>query len=357
VKRGAGASRRPNRIHLLAHANTLEKDLPQMGFTSATEYLDFVRAHVGDFAVTANLDVFAAQETPEHGGRNDDALRVRDLQSAVGDPATAAIVALSGGGWFLRILRHVDFTPLSRRSAPLWAFGFSEMTSLLNMVASYRCGRACYWLCPNYLAWKIRPAESARAAMADFWSGLAQWIRADAHPTRNADNRSASLLDVAAIAPRREAEQIARLWSAPVTGQLVHGTAAPSTIRFIGGCLSVMAAMLAGPLGRRLHPRRKWLFIEDLKEAPYRVDRYLAALGLAGWFDVIDGVLVGDFHSGEKDDQPAVLELLRWHLDRAEVPVVATRAVGHVWPMSPVMINRSVEMRVYQNEVQFRPVF
>jgi muramoyltetrapeptide carboxypeptidase LdcA involved in peptidoglycan recycling len=77
------------------------------------------------------------------------------------------------------------------------------------------------------------------------------------------------------------------------------------------------------------------------------VDRYLAALQFAGWFERIAGVLVGDFHTKDQDQQAAVLELLPYHVPRGrKLPIVKTRSFGHVWPMSPVMINRPLEMRV-----------
>ena len=61
----------------------------------------------------------------------------------------------------------------------------------------------------------------------------------------------------------------------------------------------------------RLKPEGRWLFIEDWKEEPYRIDRYLAALQFAGWFEKIAGVIVGDFHTKEGDTQGAVVELLK----------------------------------------------
>ena len=123
-------------------------------------------------------------------------------------------------------------------------------------------------------------------------------------------------------------------------------------VRLIGGCLAVLAAVLAGSVGRRLRPRNKWLFIEDIQEAPYRIDRHLAALKLAGWFDRIAGVLVGDFHTQEADTQNAVLELLRFHLPpERRLPIVTTRCFGHVWPLVPVPVNQPLRLSVRRREV------
>jgi muramoyltetrapeptide carboxypeptidase len=94
------------------------------------------------------------------------------------------------------------------------------------------------------------------------------------------------------------------------------------------------------------------LALEDIKETPYRIDRFLAALKIAGWFDRCAGVLVGDFCSGQTDTQPAVLELLRYHLpDPLHTPVVTTRSFGHIWPLAPVPINRPLRLDLRRSKV------
>jgi muramoyltetrapeptide carboxypeptidase len=313
-----------NRIHLLAHANPAGKDIARFGFAGAAEYLAFIRENLPQpLRLTATESIFEAEEDEYHGGRSDDAMRIRDLQDALDDPRTLAIIAANGGAYFSRILPHIDFSRLTRRRGPLWALGFSEMTTLVNLIASYRCGRGVYWLCPNYLAWQFPSAEQSRAALAEFWRLLPRF-----------------LTDQPIVA----AEYID---FSPIRGELASGSVTNGRVRLIGGCISVLAAMLPGPLGRRLLPDRRWLIIEDLKEDPYRVDRYLAALQFAGWFERIAGVLVGDFHTKDQDQQAAVLELLPYHVPRGrKLPIVKTRSFGHVWPMSPVMINRPLEMRV-----------
>jgi muramoyltetrapeptide carboxypeptidase LdcA involved in peptidoglycan recycling len=243
-----------------------------------------------------------------------------------------AIVAASGGAYFTRILPHLDFSSLARRSRPLWALGFSEMTTLVGIVASYRCGRGLYWLCPNWLGSNIKPAEHARAALAEFWQTLPKVL-------------------VGQTPPHTEYLQFG-----PLRGELLAGQLRSGPVRLVGGCLAVLMALMGSPLGRRLRPRGKWLMLEDIKETPYRIDRHLAALKLAGWFDVATGVLIGDFRMLHDDTQPAVLELLKYHLpaDR-RVPVVATRSFGHVWPMVPVPMNRRLQMDVRGRMVTIGP--
>lgn len=319
----------PDRIHLIAHANPLGPDLARFGLRSVEEYVAFCRRSLArPWRLTCSTKLLKVVEEPWHGGRRDDVARIRDLQDALDDPRTAAIVAASGGAYFSRILPHVDFSGLTGRRAPLWALGFSEMTTLVGNIASYRCGRGLYWLCPNWLGSKIQPPQTAREALAEFWRVLPE------------------------ILGGQTPGEVQHLDLGPLHGRLVAGRARSGRVRLMGGCLAILAAVTSGPLGRRLRPDGKWLMLEDVRESPYRIDRHLAALKHAGWFERAAGLVLGDFHMLHEDTQPAVLELLPYHLPaKRRLPVVITRAFGHVWPIVPVLLNRALRMDVRGGEV------
>lgn len=314
-------------MHLLSAANPVGPDIGRFGFDGVDEYVDFIREHLPrPLRLTFSRPLLRAVEEPARGGRRDDAGRVRDLQTALSDPRTVAIVASNGGGWFSRILPQIDFSVLATRRTPLTVLGFSELTGLVNAVAGYRAGRGVYWLCPNYLAWKVSPPSAARAAFGRFWSELLGRIGL---PGFN------------------------RLPDEPIRGALRSGRLREGRIRLVGGCLSVMAALLAGPIGRRVRPDGRWLLIEDVNEAAYRIDRHLATFKHAGWFDRLGGILVGDFHHRDEGDQAgAVLELLRYHVPRGRaMPIVTTSELGHVWPMIPALLNRPLTVRAPGSQV------
>ena len=47
------------------------------------------------------------------------------------------------------------------------------------------------------------------------------------------------------------------------------------------------------------------------------------------------------------DTQPAVLELLQYHLPaKRRTPVVVSRSFGHVWPLVPVLLNRPLSLEI-----------
>ena len=119
----------------------------------------------------------------------------------------------------------------------------------------------------------------------------------------------------------------------------------------------MFCAFLSAKQAKRLRPDGRWLILEDIREAPYRLDRYFASFKLAGWFDRLAGLIIGDFHTQEGGDlHAAILELLRFHLppDR-RLPVVTTHSFGHTWPMLPVLLNQPVWMEVRGRNVTIGP--
>lgn len=317
---------RQNRIHVIAHARPASRDIQQLGFVDVDEYLAFIHAHTpSEYRVTCRKKLLAAREDESRGGRSDDLARADDIQAALADPRTLALIALNGGCWFTRILPHIQLDVLAKRRTPVWVLGFSEMTSLVNLVATYAAGRGVYWLCPNYLAWKIRPAAAARAAFADFWRNLPAFI----------DERQAA--DTG-------------LW-VPIEGRILSGHPKPGRLRLVGGCLSVLTASLAGPVARRVRPDGRWLFVEDIDEPPYRIDRYFATLKLAGWFEKLAGVVLGDLHGNhggqEASHVSAAAALLKHHMPpKRPLPILHAPRIGHTWPMVPVPVNRPVRLEL-----------
>lgn len=95
----------------------------------------------------------------------------------------------------------------------------------------------------------------------------------------------------------------------------------------MGGCLSVLVTTLATPY--EVETRGKLLFLEDVGEKPYRIERMLTQLKMAGKLDDLAGVVCGDFADCEGDggrDVPQILAEMFYH---ADYPVVMGLAAGH----------------------------
>lgn len=95
----------------------------------------------------------------------------------------------------------------------------------------------------------------------------------------------------------------------------------------VGGCLSLLVTTLGTPY--EIDTRGKLLFLEDVGEKPYRIERMLTHLGMAGKLDGVAGVVCGDFvdcnGAGSRDLREIVAEIFA----AADYPVVMGLPAGH----------------------------
>lgn len=97
----------------------------------------------------------------------------------------------------------------------------------------------------------------------------------------------------------------------------------------IGGCLSVIAPLIGTEFFYL--PKDAILLLEDVGEAPYRVDRLLTHLRLAGILDRVGGVALGDFIDCDspRDGEQSVEDVLEERLGDLGVPVLRSLSIGH----------------------------
>lgn len=207
----------------------------------------------------------------------DDDRRAAELLEALEDPDIDGIVAARGGYGATRILHRVPIATVA--AAHKLLVGFSDVTAL-------------------HALWAIAGVRSLHGPMlATLGRGEPRLVQRWIEGVEGA---------LPAIHPMRG-------WG---EGLAVGPLA--------GGNLSVLAALLGTPYFPPLEGAI--LFLEDVNEPPYRVDRMLTSLRSAGVLDGIRGVLLGQF-THPSDAQ--VLEVLRERLgDR--LPVAHGLAAGHV---------------------------
>ncbi len=128
----------------------------------------------------------------------------------------------------------------------------------------------------------------------------------------------ASLGDLAALLAGRPP------WPNELAGQGL--TAGQASGPLLGGNLTMLCHLLGTPWFPDL--TGAVLLIEDTGEAPYRLDRLLTQLELAGALDQVAGVAVGRL-SGGGEDPPEVLEAVTRRLEPLAKPVVMGLPVGH----------------------------
>lgn len=338
------------RIHLLAVAGPCRRLLPALKCRSAEQLISIVQRAVGDaYQVTGEKRLIEAVEDLSIGGRDDDALRAADLQRALADDEVAAVVALRGGSWLTRILPRVDFDVLAQRRTRVALFGFSELSTIINIAAQYESAVCYYDYCPAF----IRP-------------GMTRW--GQQHLGEITDQKITDSLEAQIVASRWARSQFAGKFveffadavamldghgsSRSVTGRLVQGTL-PRTAQAVavGGNLSVIVALLGTHYESALYLKDRWLLIEDINEWPHRIDRHLANFSIAGRLNDCAGILLGDFHGEDGDQNELIHAILRHHLPvTRELPVIQLREVGHIWPMSPLPIGRPLSLELKEND-------
>jgi muramoyltetrapeptide carboxypeptidase len=220
-----------------------------------------------------------------------DARRASEWREAVADPEARAIFCARGGYGSMRILPAVDPRPLLER--PRLVVGFSDVTAL--HAALNRAG----------LATLHGPVVTQLGRLPD--EPLAH-LRA--------------LLFGEAPRPARGGE--------PAPGA---GLAGDETIRagratgpLLGGTLTLLSHLAGTPYLPAFDGAI--LFLEDVGEKPYRLDRYLTQLRLAGALDRIAGVAVGQL-SGCDEGEVRGLDVVRDAVRDLGVPAIAGLPAGH----------------------------
>ncbi len=371
-------------IHLLSVASSCRTTVRDLGCGDAQGLIDLVQEAVGDgYRVTGSAAQIEAIEDDGRGGRQDDAARARRIERTLADDRIVAAVALRGGAWLTRILPRIDFDVLKRRGRPLALFGFSELTPLLNIAAGYDTVYAYHDLCPGYLLEALtdharrnhKRLRRTAAPGATGGPGTTGGLPASVSPTPShcraaveafakrwakrlfPEEFTAFFRDVTAIiegrgsgrkitgrrieAPRRmnpTARAGRRMNPAARAGAVQDG--ADHAVTVVGGNLTTLVTLLSSTYARALHPDGRWLLMEDIHETPDRVDRLLSHLSLSGWLGRYEGILLGQFRDGRGDRTRAVLACLEKHLGRTRPPIVVTRNIGHVWPVSPLILGR-----------------
>jgi muramoyltetrapeptide carboxypeptidase len=233
---------------------------------------------------------------PDVGARlgylaGDDARRLEEWREAVADPEARAIFCARGGYGSMRLLPSIDPAPLLDR--PKLLVGFSDVTALHALLN--------------------------RAGLATVHGPVVTQLgRA---PADAVDHLEALLTGTA---PRPGP------WAPPGPGAGLEGSAVVVPGRATGPLLGGTLALLSHLCGTPWLPSLEGaiLAIEDVGEAPSRLDRYLTQLRLAGALDGLAGVVVGQLSGCDAGDGAAA-EVVRAAVRALGVPAVEGLPFGH----------------------------
>lgn len=238
----------------------------------------------------------------EHGYlAGTDQRRADELMDAFRDPRVDAIFPGTGGYGTMRILDRLDYQVI--RANPKLLIGFSDITGL-HAALGAKAGLVTYHS-PNPM-WGLGSPDG----MTSFteWS----FFRA---------------LDAA------RADRGYLIEAPPGVPQPMGLTCGRARGRLVGGNLSLVAALEGTPYAVDMD--EAILLIEDVHEAPYRVDRMLRQLELAGRFERLRGVVLGQFTDNYEPGEPIPAPtfqpegVLEQYFGQRGIPVLVNFPLGH----------------------------
>jgi muramoyltetrapeptide carboxypeptidase len=225
--------------------------------------------------------------------------RLSDFNSALSDPSIDAIWCLRGGYGSIRLLDRINYDALVAQ--PRVVIGFSDITAVLNAITQLT-GLVTFH------------GPVARSSMSAF--------------TRQHFER---VLARSVVAGRLERIPVGSEVLIPKDNRIVSVTGGIAEGRLVGGNLSLLQCLIGTPYFPNLADAI--LFLEDVGEDLYRVDRMLAHLRLSGALRHLAGVLVGRFTDLERANRDGALgfdEVLSHYLAPLRIPVAYGFPVGHI---------------------------
>jgi len=235
-----------------------------------------------------------------------DAERAEQINSLFRDKAVRGIICARGGYGSLRLLTLLDYKTI--RKNPKVFVGFSDATALLTVFYN-RCG------------------------LVGFHGPMVTTLATATQKARNA------LYGVVA-----SAEKI-RLTSQHAV--VIQAGRASGPV--LGGNLTTLSHLLGTPFAPVL--KGHILILEEINEAPYRLDRMLMQMKLAGCFNGIAGLVMGSFKNcGKKKD---VYEIVAEIFRDAKFPILAGFSFGHVRENPTIPVGLKATLDADENLLQF----
>lgn len=226
--------------------------------------------------------------------------RVDDLHAMFADREVRAVWAARGGSGTSGILPHLDYA-LLRANAKI-VVGYSDMTAL-HLALLARAGVVCFH----------GPVASSR--FPDFSATFLRSVLMDPRPAVE-------------LLPSAQDDAEPREAGHPAPGALREGVAEGP---LVGGNLSMVSALVGTPFMPRTGGAV--VFLEDVQEAPYRIDRMLTQLAQAGITSRASALAFGYFRKCVPRDEDASLSLAQVLDDQVAAlrkPAAFGVAFGHI---------------------------
>ena len=236
-------------------------------------------------------------------------MRAKDINDMFANPRINAIFAIRGGYGAIRFIDKLNYDVIKKN--PKIISGFSDITTLLLAI-------------------------NEKTGLVTFHGPMADNLKEIPSTTENSCNKafmsnsSYNLLD------------FDNSYTIMKSGR--------GSGRITGGNLSLIVATLGTDY--EINTDGKVLFLEEVNEDSYRVDRMLQQLRLAGKFKNLKGIIIGDFRNTKKADPTdmSIDEVFYDNFGKLNIPIIKGLKSGHVRPFITIPIGANVKIDTYKRE-------
>jgi len=231
--------------------------------------------------------------------------RAEDFQKALDNPNIKAIWCARGGYGTVRMIDKVNFTKYKEN--PKWVIGYSDITAIHNQL-------------------NIEGSESIHAMMC----------------TSLTDDLS----EIENTVDSFKCALFGNTLNYSIKGSAYNKTG-NVTAPLVGGNLTLLHTMLGSKTS--IDTSGKILFIEEIGEYKYHIDRMLQSLKRAGYFDNLKGLVVGDISRMRKNTTPwgkSIEQLILDVVQEYDFPVLFNFPAGHEDDNRALILGRTIQLAV-----------
>lgn len=270
------------------------------------EYIDGAKQKLREWGLNPTEGQYARSACGRYAGTVRQ--RTDDLQSALDDNNVKAVLCTRGGYGLMQIIDKIDFSSFIRN--PKWFIGFSDVTVLHGAIAALGIS-SLHAIMAKHLTELPSESESVSELKNILFGQLPVY------------NTPSHLLNIPGVAGGR----------------------------LIGGNMAVLMGLRYTPFDYSYD--NAILFIEDIGEEPYKIDRMMQNLRLSGILSRISALIVGQFNEMEEDLSldSGVYDSLCEILKPYNIPVCFGFPTGHVDYNLPLIVNAGVRLEVSEEGV------
>ena len=236
--------------------------------------------------------------------------RLNDLQAAMNDREVRLIFCSRGGYGAIHLLEQLNFDIIKEN--PKWLLGFSDITAL-------------------HSTFQRNGLMSIHAPMAKHFS--------------DEGNSDLSVQYIKDVITGKPLDYTIPLKSSQLNKQ------GEVTGRLFGGNLSVLTSLIGS---KYIYlPKNGILFLEDIGEKPYKVDKMIHQLKISGIFNNIKGLIIGQFTEYEEDPNmyEDLYESIYTVIKEFSFPVCFDFPVGHTKLNFPLIMGQTATLTVNEHSI------